>query len=938
MELSLFKKFQSLSFQEKRLIFLSKKGPEHAAVNSESPAARQEILKLGAKILQDALTEKMKVKNMPVPIQEKAQNLALKIQELEDKLNSRSFTAANLDMIEMDMKKIDEEIKTFSDSYDVIETSKASQTDHSEDVSESLALSPEDLSNKKILDDLRERLEKIKIRTDEEGMAEIEELESQLEEIPSLTDEAIRVIEGHIIKLEQDLADKDKDKDREKLGKKVEERKLIQQIAETIEESPEDIKNALRHYDSGRHENEHSQESEKAKEILDKIQKAKQKGKLKETAFDYMGGTDGQEHQAVKSESYHERKAAALQTLIAFKGMRKLEINLDLNEERMKLIEGYIEAVKNKTGHEYIEEHKDSFRPGGQILDAALAVQRAQNMMQRIEGENTVLHPEFQFLKLELNQAVDGQHRKSGLLLTEISKEKPVEQTDEELPDVPEVKLKNPEEAKTPEKTSLSPGELSIDKTLLQVPESPAAEEATPAEPQAPAEPPTNKILPDTTAPEAPAAPSAPPSEPTEQIDKIESERAKAKSAGIPFESRAEAAVSGRLVNEGADYIPKEGYLSADPQSNVNYSTRPNFDYWEDKPEEAVKAALADELNYIQNKYGTEKIIYDETETHNYPVLLDSLYKLRLAMESLDSSELQKLKKVPIMLIEDDKKHEYLGLVKENDQQLIKIDYTDSQPSIEAQLGGIGQLAEESAESTKQTPYKLHINALELPEADKTKLLEMISPENYNLAVQAATEVGNTQALPTLEQVEAELMKLTPERLKEICEMMEKPTLLMVPNGRFEYKAANMTKKRQPHVIQNVAVYKGDNNPYDVVVVMDKGTVSIVDGVTNPKQLDGVTDQIGPRRKYLTEQYTAKNLKHISAHEYATLIQKSSIEGEVIDTQTITILEPSTLTESPLVAGAYFKSSNKRVHFDCSGAERHIDNLRGRASMQVMEF
>ncbi len=251
--------------------------------------------------------------------------------------------------------------------------------------------------------------------------------------------------------------------------------------------------------------------------------------------------------------------------------------------------------------------------------------------------------------------------------------------------------------------------------------------------------------------------------------------------------------------------------------------------------------------------------------------------------------------------------------------------------------------------------FEDHIDRLPtLTPEEKAKLKEMMSDQNYQRAVAAAQELQQSCRVPTKAEIIEELKKLTTERLKEICEMMEKPTLLVVPANSFDEKVEAMNQHK--HYIhqrgqENAYVNSDSNSPYRNAPQMARMKVSIVDGFIHPKPpKSGVSSKLGERRDHYTSEFTAKNMKHIDKDEYAVLMQMSLIEAQassdnkkIIDNWesgdgTLTFLDPDSLTKPALVAFGYFSSSSRRVRFSADFPELDTVSLRGRAAVQVFEY
>ena len=77
----------------------------------------------------------------------------------------------------------------------------------------------------------------------------------------------------------------------------------------------------------------------------------------------------------------------------------------------------------------------------------------------------------------------------------------------------------------------------------------------------------------------------------------------------------------------------------------------------------------------------------------------------------------------------------------------------------------------------------------------------------------------------------------------------------------------------------------------------------------------------------------------------ASLLQQSLIEAEetgntskIVDFETITVLNPTNLTNSKYVAYANIDPRYRRADFYSYDPDAGVDSLRGRASVQVLEF
>lgn len=252
--------------------------------------------------------------------------------------------------------------------------------------------------------------------------------------------------------------------------------------------------------------------------------------------------------------------------------------------------------------------------------------------------------------------------------------------------------------------------------------------------------------------------------------------------------------------------------------------------------------------------------------------------------------------------------------------------------------------------------YELYLDGIKLPPLHMYKLKEMMRPANYQIAVQAAKEIGPATKVPTYEKIAAEVMKLQPERLKEICAIQEKPTLVIVVPNSFEQKLAAINSNKhykngagRPQ--QDLKCDLQQGSPYKDTYQMVNGKVSIVDGIPNSKQVTDVPPRLGIIRSYLIVKFAANKMRLIDKDELATLVQQSLIEAQAKDDNsrivdnwengkgTSTIIDPQTLSQYERYVSYYFFSSiNRRPYFRYFYPDRIDDRVSGRAGLQLMEF
>lgn len=251
--------------------------------------------------------------------------------------------------------------------------------------------------------------------------------------------------------------------------------------------------------------------------------------------------------------------------------------------------------------------------------------------------------------------------------------------------------------------------------------------------------------------------------------------------------------------------------------------------------------------------------------------------------------------------------------------------------------------------------YVGFIDGLNLPEPDAEKLKEMVSDANYQKAVEAAQELDSKSAIPSKAQILEELMKWDKKKLKEICEIQVKPRVVIETNNSFDEQVDAMNEHKrytaQDGQTQDDAyVNRGTDSPYINAPKSKKVVVSITDGEVHPPQLKGVSAKLGERRANVTKEYAKKGHKLPSKGAMAALYQMSLKEAEesgdnsqIIDNWedgdgTVTLLDPSSLTKSALVAYSDFNFYYRQVVFGADSPDIGNDGARGRASVQVLEI
>jgi hypothetical protein len=254
------------------------------------------------------------------------------------------------------------------------------------------------------------------------------------------------------------------------------------------------------------------------------------------------------------------------------------------------------------------------------------------------------------------------------------------------------------------------------------------------------------------------------------------------------------------------------------------------------------------------------------------------------------------------------------------------------------------------ASDPEKSVYESLVDGLALPEEAREKLKAMMTIEEYNSAVGTYHEMGGIKTPPTRNQIVAEIMSWSVDRLRKECEMREKPTLVIVSDHSFGENITAMDANK--HYSSSKGGGQGNAYVYGGAYVNapepNKGRVSIVDGVVHPKPLKGVSRELGEGRHQLTEAFSEKGMRHIDGVEMQTLLQKSLREahvdaGLIVDDWksgkgTLTILNPESLAESTLVAYATFAAYRSRPYFFADTPDVMNNRIRGRASVTVMEF
>lgn len=181
----------------------------------------------------------------------------------------------------------------------------------------------------------------------------------------------------------------------QKLKDEFSEKLAIAVVADTIDETPEDFKDATRFYKLGQYKilNENHPKYKKSQEILQKFVTAKNEGRLQGIAFDFFGSTNNVDHRRTTSESWHKEKAKALEKVLEINTAGNLQVSPEIAQfinDNAVLIGQYIQAVNAANKVEYmklVDQNPDKFLKGGTIFDLALRLQRAADFKRFVESK-----------------------------------------------------------------------------------------------------------------------------------------------------------------------------------------------------------------------------------------------------------------------------------------------------------------------------------------------------------------------------------------------------------------------------------------------------------------------------------------------------------------------------------------------------------------------
>ena len=300
-----------------------------------------------------------------------------------------------------------------------------------------------------------------------------------------------------------------------------------------------------------------------------------------------------------------------------------------------------------------------------------------------------------------------------------------------------------------------------------------------------------------------------------------------------------------------------------------------------------------------------------------------------------------------------------LDLLKEKLAEVLNPPSASANPSAEPPTTS---LTTASTEPTRNLPSNMSaiqkaIDGLELTNEAKEKLKKMF--EGYDESVATAKEIDPGVQLKSITEVFDAFTELGIDKLKEIAKF-GKPTLLVTPKNSFLDKKTNMNKYKpftdptENNPQRDAYHSAGSSSPYENVETLNQTTVSIVDGTPQMPHIEGIAkdSRFYDRKRQFKEYYAKKGMRLINVHEAAVLEQHSLHEYErngkdtskIVDyfgnvrTDTASCLDDAFLTSVPVVASTFFAASGLRVHFGADAPSATNEALRGRPSVQVLEY
>jgi len=230
---------------------------------------------------------------------------------------------------------------------------------------------------------------------------------------------------------------------------------------------------------------------------------------------------------------------------------------------------------------------------------------------------------------------------------------------------------------------------------------------------------------------------------------------------------------------------------------------------------------------------------------------------------------------------------------------------------------------------------------------ENEKFIQIDMSKSYDEMADTLDNYGYIDKRPDKVSVLKAIRDLGPEMLERIRKF-KRPTILITPAGDLASKIqkldANKKYKNKSGKQENTYFNKSVND-YLWGSAPTKLTVTIVDGAPEMQQLPADKVKLNNEQKhtYLAKEYNKLGMRMITAQEYAMLAQKSlrSYEqtknpDEIIDQQTITILNADHLTDLNQVLCVYWLSSFRLFRFDWGRPDAQDGTFRGRPSVQVL--
>jgi MoxR-like ATPase len=269
--------------------------------------------------------------------------------------------------------------------------------------------------------------------------------------------------------------------------------------------------------------------------------------------------------------------------------------------------------------------------------------------------------------------------------------------------------------------------------------------------------------------------------------------------------------------------------------------------------------------------------------------------------------------------------------------------------------GMLGGTAEVVSNPTDISAMKKVIDGYNLPPQSKEKLKEMF--EGYDEALATARELDPNVKTKSFAEFCTAFFAFGINKIKEIAEF-GRPMVLVTPKNSFLDKKAGMDRNKKyvdaaGQQQDDAYHFEDENSPYKNVAIPAKTEISIVDGSTHMPHIPGISSnsRFDERKRLFKDHYAKKGMRLINVHEYAALLQRSLREyqqngndvSKIVDfyqnsNDTVTCLDDTYLTNCALVAFGDFYSINRRADFSADRPAFAGVHLRGRSSVQVLEY